>query len=89
MILYIIQIKDGLDKEWDVIGIASDVNNARSMIEEYYSGNNPAYKEYYKIISETDVRDGEIEFTQEIESEFGSEVITDNIVVRSTHLNEI
>ena len=81
MELYVIESTDGEDHETFVIGVASDMKNARRMIEEYYGK--------HKVIEERDIRDSGIELTMRVEWRDQENYIIDSIVVRDMILNDI
>jgi hypothetical protein len=73
MNLIVIHERDHDDNERSVIGVADSVENAESIIDEWYGTNN------YRVMAFQDIRDSGIEYVQVIEihcDHFGTSLAT-------------
>ena len=84
MNVVIIHGRDHDDGEKFVIGVADSVERAEEMIEEYFGKGN------YEILERQDIRDGMLEYSQEIEATYEDSMpSTHTVLLEWSILNEI
>jgi len=84
MNVVIIHGTDHDDGERFVIGVADSVEKAEEMIEEYFGKGN------YEVLKRQDIRDGMLEYSQEIEATYEDTMpSTHTVILEWSILNEI